>query len=85
MTLAAGARGGGECGEQCVIGVAATTTPVDCVYGDWTAWSDCTGNVRTRTRIIGTAAQYGGSACNDATETTPCGGAWFCGCWEGGE
>ena len=61
---------------QCVIGVAAPLTPVNCAYGPWSAWSTCTNNAMTRTRTVTQQAMNGGTPCTDAAETVPCNGEW---------
>ncbi|GMV42537.1 MAG: hypothetical protein AMXMBFR64_42530 [Myxococcales bacterium] len=50
--------------------------PVDCVVGDWSAWSECSSDcvegVSVRTRPILVAPMYGGAACPDTEEAEPC-------------
>lgn len=50
--------------------------PVDCIEGEWTAWSSCTaecdGGVKLHTREITTHPTRGGRACGPVTETEVC-------------
>lgn len=50
-------------------------TPINCVLSEWSAWSTCSGNQKTRTRTIITEGSGGGTTCNplDLTETISCG------------
>ena len=50
---------------------------VDCVWGNWTDWTDCSvtcgGGKQNRTRVITTTAENGGNNCTgSAHETQDC-------------
>lgn len=54
-----------ECGRrQC-----ASSSPVDCVYGDWANWGACSkcGGLRLRTRNIARYPENGGQPCHNFT------------------
>ena len=47
--------------------------PVDCVVGDWSNWSSCSGDAKkTRTRSVIQESLYGGMSCPPLSETTDC-------------
>ena len=46
--------------------------PVDCVVSDWSEWSECIDDVRTRTRTVITPASNGGAECPVLTEIETC-------------
>jgi len=52
-------------------------TPEDCLFSDWSAWSECSGDFtaqKARSRTIQRPSLDGGKECNGAMkETTPCG------------
>lgn len=56
----------------------AAVSVVDCLWGEWNGWSDCSlscgGGIKTRGRHIVTAPQNGGRACDalDKAEVAPC-------------
>ena len=49
-----------------------TPDPVDCVVGDWSAWSTCVNSSQTRTRQVLIQPKDGGASCPVQTETQSC-------------
>merc|ERR1711871_131826 len=78
------ARYGGSCNNPTAERINCNTTPcpVDCVWGEWGAWSSCTAScqtasnqgTRTRSRSELTVAKHQGAKCaaTDAVQTGPC-------------
>jgi len=68
--------GGTECPSTIDIVIEATPCPVDCGYGSWTDWGDCSApcgqGSQSRTRDISTHADHGGTACPSLLETDSC-------------
>lgn len=48
-------------------------SPLDCLLSDWTDWTVCENNLKSRTRTIVREASEGGNPCGPLLETEACG------------
>jgi hypothetical protein len=58
--------------EGGAINVSGSCAPVDCVVSEWSEWSTCTNNQRSRTRTVITPSSKGGAACPTLIEYDNC-------------